>query len=369
MSDLIAHYWYIGAFAIAAIVFFTEAKTAIAAAKKTIANFRLRLLFFVSDQLEPDTIADFRRSIAKTLSELSDFLEKSELELLRSRMNNVFFKDKIQELEQNREALLQELGGSSDSLNIEFSILKQMFHTIDLLVNDRLALLQKIELFNSYDNNSGSLLEEIIALKGKNQTAAQRIKILYEEGSVLQARNEQLSQNLEAKLNELQGLVSEIIVLRKTIVGLEQSESTLQQQIFEIKQRNSYLEQQNYELKIENRKSIAGTSELENLTQRNIDLHEINESLTGEIECMRNELVQKEAQVQNLLMQSCFSESDQSLTTNHNSDVVIIGDHRLIRKVARLRKYLRQATEQLWISGNGYPEIEQFMEDEKYTND
>ncbi|MBN8564092.1 MAG: hypothetical protein J0L70_26505 [Leptolyngbya sp. UWPOB_LEPTO1] len=312
MSDLIAHYWYIGVFAIAAIVLFTQAKTAIAAAKKTMANFRLRLLFFVSDQLEPDTIATFRRSIAKTFGELSNFLEKSELELLRSRMDNVFLKDKIQELEQNREALLQELGGSSDFLNIEFSIWQQMIQAVNLLVNDRLALLQKIELINSYDGNFEALSKDVEALQANNKAAEQRISALLDEQTTLRTENGRLSRLHEysqTRIKLLRSAEEKVQMLERQVATLKQTESTLKQELdqsnrqitqlehqnVELGKQNARLKQQNDQLERSRHESELTVRALENANQEYI---QTIESLNKDIERVRSELAQQEAQIQ-----------------------------------------------------------------------
>lgn len=318
MFDSIAHYWYVVVLAIAAIVLFTQAHTAIATTKKTIANFRLRLLFFVSDQLEPDTIADFRRSIAKTFSELSDFLEKSELELLRSRMDNVFLKDKIQELEQNREALLQELGGSSDSLNIEFSIWQQMFQAVDLLVNDRLALLQKIELINqkielinSYDGNFEALSKDLETLQAKNKATEQKISVLLDEQTTLQTENERLSRLHEysqTRIKLLRSAEEKVQMLERQVAALKKTESTLKQELdqssrqitqlkhqnVELGQQNARLKQQNDQLERSRHESELTIRALENANQEYI---QTIESLNKDIERVRSELSQQESQI------------------------------------------------------------------------
>ncbi|MBN8561778.1 MAG: hypothetical protein J0L70_14720 [Leptolyngbya sp. UWPOB_LEPTO1] len=263
-----------------------------------ITNFRLKMLFFISDRLEPDKITSFRRSIAKTFDELSDFLEKSELELLRSRLDNGFLKDKVQELERSREALLQELGGSPDFLSIEFSIWQETIQTVDLLVSDRLALLQRIEIINSYDGDSRKLSEDLFALHDKNHAAEQRISILLQEKNELWLHTKTQSEHIDFlsnKIDALQRIAETVEMLKKRVEELTRSESTLQDQLEQCKQQNSQLVQQNEHLK---RMKLESDSAISTFKSSNQEYIEINAGLRDDLERLRNELLEKDTQSQ-----------------------------------------------------------------------
>jgi DNA repair exonuclease SbcCD ATPase subunit len=350
-------YWYLGIFAIVAIGLLTQFNRVVGAIKNKIAQFRLRLLFFVSNRLEPDAIATFRQSVSRTFDELSDFLEKTELELLRSRMDNLSLKDKLQELERNREALLEELGGSPDFSSIEFSIWQQTIQVVDLLVSDRLALIQKIELINSYDGNFEALSKDLTDLRAKNQAAEQKISALLDEQNTLRAENGRLSihnEHLQTRIELLRQAEVTAQMLERKVAALQKNEVNLQHQLDQLKLKNTQLEQQNAQLKQQNDQLEKSRHE-SNLTIHSLEGSnqghlKVIASLREEVECLRGELAQKEAQIQQQELQTVAQqENSRSVDSQENVNFqVLLDDHNAdkIRELEAEASYWRYQVNQ-----------------------
>lgn len=155
--------------------------------KRKINRFRIKMFFYAMNILEPSDVMNFLRLAEDTLKKISTSLETTNTELQRTRLDNMTLKDKISELEKNRKALIEELGGSSEFLDLEYSLWAQLVQTVDILIEDRIKLLSKIFEFDEVFNSKNS---------------ENKIRELYEQINQMKLQIEHLRQEKEKDNNE-----------------------------------------------------------------------------------------------------------------------------------------------------------------------
>ena len=219
---------------------------------------RLYFKIFINlvHKFEPNSLDHTRSIISKKLDDICKYVESAEVEVVRVNLENSYLHDTIDELKKARSALIEELSGGSDLLNIEFEVWQSTIQTLDFLINERIRLLalvdtavtfsgseegsiklenllkENIRLKQQIDNNQNSKTEEIIAFRevirsledAKQDLNRNVLQLTYEKSSLeseflknrdilTRTRSEKLEalENLEKTTNELQRVRSYLI--------------------------------------------------------------------------------------------------------------------------------------------------------------
>lgn len=242
---------------------------------------RLRLLLSLCNRIEPSEVIKFRTALSKTFEELSNFVEKSELGILRSRIENVKLQNKIKELEKNRQALIAELGGSSDFLDIEYSLWNNLILVVNFLISDRLRLIQCIDEIKTYQlfssetdfgtdqllNDLIDLKEQVVQLEGQKQKLSDKNILLIKEQSNLRNSYEQTIQDRDEEILELTKIL-EILkpqadLLNYTKEQLENLEQDFERQNREYVEKTNGIKSENYNLLVSNKQLEAQVERLQ----------------------------------------------------------------------------------------------------------
>ena len=359
MQSAVLNHWYLGVLLILALILLKAIKDPLKTIRNKVRSFRLKVLLHISNHLEPDAISAFRLAASKTFAEIGDFLEKSELELFRTRIDNVFLKDKIQEIERNQKALIQELGGPPDFLSIEFSVWAKLLHTLNFLQEERSSLLKELSIIDFYQQDSNLDLEKLIknvySLQEQNENLDKELNGLSDSNRTLKLQNKNLieeSDNAKSELLYLTGVSKEIQTLRvsnsklkEEVDKLKVSEVNLQLRLTRFQLNLNDSNQQNQQLKKQINQLSSDiatlTAKNQDLTQENIRLQTIDKEKAGKPQTT-SQNAQSASAVESLesYRQIFYDDllSDDSLRR---------ANRKLSRKVTQLCKELHQVYEQL----------------------
>jgi regulator of replication initiation timing len=259
-------------------------------------------------KLEPQPIAETRSKLTTELEDIQKHLEKTKNDSFRIQCENTWLRDKVDDLEKARKALIEELGGaSSDNTHVEFELWQQMTTVVNILVADRIWLLSLLDVAVSSGGakadettvNQENLLKQVYKLNESYKRAQQEIASLKTATASLKTQNKQLEIGRLSDQRETERLASEVArvdrlkqelktvktnaesknteikALRKKISKLEKTRDELTHELQDSGQHD-HLEQQIQDL----------TQRLRKLEFRNQDLVRENENLSVTIEAL-----------------------------------------------------------------------------------
>lgn len=251
----------------------------------------LRLLMHLANGFYPSDVEKLRDSMSKTLEEISQYIEKTQTDSARTKLQNTYLKEKIEELESARKALIEELsGGTTDFVSLEFEVYQKMSQTIEFLLGERMRLLGLVDAAVSFGGGQGANIdrEKLLnvnrnleeKLQNFQQESNEKIRILQREAS--DARQSKIS---------LQGMVdtltSQIGSKDRKITNLKQK---LQRSSIDQKKLSTFESAvRSLESDVRNLESTVASKTLEICT-----LESTNKSLGIEVDDWRAKLVELE---------------------------------------------------------------------------
>ncbi|MBD1812985.1 hypothetical protein NDA07_01455 [Microcoleus vaginatus DQ-U2] len=225
------------------------------------------------------------------------------------RIENIYFEQKIEELEAHKKVLIQELGGSLSSQDIEFitwefliekvkEVTRQLNEVIALnqsLIKTSTDLQQEIDVLrrelNQVKDNNTRLTQDNLQLRASQNSLESEIRRELDRVQPLEIDNNQLEQEktqLERKLYELNSLNSnsrqletKVKQLEENARELEKAKISLELQLKEEKNRFALLQQE-----IESLKNKNPAQEINRLLAKIAQQEEIIKELREEIESL-----------------------------------------------------------------------------------
>jgi FtsZ-binding cell division protein ZapB len=215
------------------------------------------IVLAIAHKLEPKPITETRSKIESGLDAMQKHLDKTKNDSFKIQYENSFLRDKVEELEKARKALIEELGGSTAGVEIEFELWQNLTVLIHFLVADRMRLLgiiaSLIESENTISDSVGieKLLRELTQLKEENISITQEFNSARARSERLLRENDRIKieyNDLDLKIGRLTAKASEkseeVNALRRINKGLEESAQSLKLQIRQLKQENHRLTQE-----------------------------------------------------------------------------------------------------------------------------
>ncbi|MBD2112548.1 MULTISPECIES: coiled-coil domain-containing protein [Cyanophyceae] len=186
--------------------------TAIEDAIKGLRTRYLRLTIHLANSLYPSDVEKFRNSVSTTLEEISQYVEKTQVDSAKTKLQNTYLKEKIEDLEKARKALIEELsGGTTDYINLEFEIYQSMSQTIEFLFIERMRLLRLVDAAVSFSGGQGIGVDGEDLLKA-NRDLDEELQAFQQESSekirILQRENSDVRQSKTL----LQGMVDTLTI-------------------------------------------------------------------------------------------------------------------------------------------------------------
>lgn len=225
------------------------------------------------------------------------------------RIENIYLEQKIEELEAHKKVLIQELGGSLSSQDIEFitwefliekvkEVTRQLNEVIALnqsLIKTNTDLQQEIDVLrrelNQVKDNNTRLTQDNLQLRASQNSLESEIRRELDRVQPLEIDNNQLEQEktqLERKLYELNSLNSnsrqletKVKQLEENARELEKAKISLELQLKEEKNRFALLQQE-----IESLKNKNPAQEINRLLAKIAQQEEIIKELREEIESL-----------------------------------------------------------------------------------
>jgi len=246
------------------------------------------------------------------------------------RIENVYFEQKIEELEAHKKVLIQELGGSLSSQDIEFitwefliekvkeitSQLNEVIAQNQSLIKTNTDLQQERDVLrrelNQVKDNNTRLTQDNLQLRASKNSLESELRRALDRIQPLEIDNNQLEQEkqqLERKLYELNSLNSnslnsnyrqletKVKQLEENARELEESKRSLELQLNEEKTRVALLQQEIESLKNEN-KNLA--QEINRLLAKIAQQEEITKKLREEIERLRIIIITRDEEINRL---------------------------------------------------------------------
>jgi hypothetical protein len=172
----------------------------------------LRLTIHLANSLYPSDVEKFRNSISTTLEEISQYVEKTQVDSVKTKLQNTYLKEKIEDLEKARKALIEELsGGTADYMNLELEAYQGISQTIEILFIERMSLLRLVDTAVSFGGGQEIGVDGEDLLKA-NRDLEEKLQALQQESSekikVLQRENSHAWQSKKS----LQGMVETLTV-------------------------------------------------------------------------------------------------------------------------------------------------------------
>jgi|GEM_PF-2411161 len=226
------------------------------------------------------------------------------------RIENVYFEQKVEELEAHKKVLIQELGGSLSSQDIEFitwefliekvkEVTRQLNEFIALnqsLIKTNTDLQQEIDVLrrelNQVKDNNTRLTQDNLQLRASQNSLESEIRRELDRVQPLEIDNNQLEQEktqLERKLYELNSLNSnsrqletKVKQLEENARELEKAKISLERQLKDERNRVARLQQE-----IESRRITIPDEKINRLLAKIAQQEEIIKELREEIERLR----------------------------------------------------------------------------------
>src|SRR6476661_496850 len=232
------------------------------------------------------------------------------------RIENVYFEQKVEELEAHKKVLIQELGGSLSSQDIEFitwefliekvkEVTRQLNEFIALnqsLIKTNTDLQQEIDVLrrelNQVKDNNTRLTQDNLQLRASQNSLESEIRRELDRVQPLEIDNNQLEQEktqLERKLYELNSLNSnsrqletKVKQLEENARELEKAKISLERQLKDERNRVARLQQE-----IESRRIIIPDEKINRLLAKIAQLEEIIKKLLARIAQLLEDLIKQ----------------------------------------------------------------------------
>src|SRR6476661_8634285 len=240
------------------------------------------------------------------------------------RIENVYFEQKVEELEAHKKVLIQELGGSLSSQDIEFitwefliekvkEVTRQLNEFIALnqsLIKTNTDLQQEIDVLrrelNQVKDNNTRLTQDNLQLRASQNSLESEIRRELDRVQPLEIDNNQLEQEktqLERKLYELNSLNSnsrqletKVKQLEENARELEKAKISLERQLKDERNRVARLQQE-----IESRRITIPDEKINRLLAKIAQQEEIIKELREEIERLRIIIITPDEEINRLL--------------------------------------------------------------------
>lgn len=242
---------------------------------KKIQTLALRLTIHLLSSLQPSTVKALTVEMSSALEEIGQHIEQTEIEASRVKLQNSYLKDKIQDLEKARDALIEELGGAPDYTTIEFAVWQQAIKIIDYLVAERMRLI--------------GLLDEVVSAGGSS-TDSINAEMLLSEIVFLKNKTNELKESNKKEIKQLKEFnKKEVSEFREKVNRLEREKSRLEKSNSRLEEQRRHWEsdQKQFQNILENWK--LNYDELKN---KNSSIEEEHKKLTAQIDSTKEEFSQ-----------------------------------------------------------------------------
>lgn len=319
----------------------------------------VKIILDLAKKLEPKPITETRSKLTTDLEAIQNHIEKTKNDSFKLQCENSLLRDKVNDLEKVRKALIEELGGSSNSTSVEFELWQQLITVLDILVHDRVRLLRLLDTAVSCRDQTNisvdvdKLLQEADQLRQRYQKsqeelvlATKTVEQLNKENRSLKARDYDYEQEVERLRSKAFEKSEEVHGLRQTIKNLEDNVKKLRSETIAASKKLAKLEKERNEL-------ISQSGECERVANLYVELirekekyeHEVTEksALISELQLL---LEQAENRIEIALEESkndlnhCQTSDFSVMETDYQDDCLSSGEcwqelRQLRRRVSR----------------------------------
>ncbi|MEG3832772.1 hypothetical protein QUB36_23205 [Microcoleus sp. AT8-B1] len=266
-----------------------------------------------------------KQTVQKLQQQLASVeIERDEVRKISTnlRIENIYFEQKIEELEAHKKVLIQELGGSLSSQDIEFitwefliekvkEVTRQLNEVIALnqsLIKTNTDLQQEIDVLrrelNQVKDNNTRLTQDNLQLRASQNSLESEIRRELDRVQPLEIDNNQLEQEktqLERKLYELNSLNSNSRQLETKVKQLEENAIELEKAKISLELQ---LERKVYELNSLNSNSPQLETKVKQLEGNAIELEKAKISLELQLKNERNKVALLEEKINSLQIEN-----------------------------------------------------------------
>lgn len=291
MLDVLESYWLYVIISFGLLIIFILVRKQLKSIEQRVKSIRLKILFLLINKVEPVELKKIQADLVRSIKEINEFLESCDKIVFEVRSENKSLKERIEELEKSRNALIQELSGSSDDLSLEFEVLQRYGELVQLLLEERMRLLGIIyEELAAIDLNAPSKIEYFT---NQNYSLRKQLDEAQKQNSQLMKQLKSDEKNLES---ERQKDKQEISRLTNRLLEKEKSFEQIQQELSRSQNENLTLMKT---IKDINEKIYQEKIDLESLKLANEQDKNEFKNLESELKKTKEDISVKDHQLKN----------------------------------------------------------------------